>query len=226
MSQAHDGRDDRSGLAFFGTLAASVTHELNNVLSIIDQAGGLLGDLAAGAATGRAIDPRRLETIRERIGRQVSKGVGIVNHLNRFAHSIDESMGGFDAVAETENLVALALRFAELKKVRLEQAPCTEEIRGAGDAFALQQGLFACLRTILEGAEEGDRIDIGLRRDGEAGVLSVIGPVQPPAAAGDARLAEAERLMKSMGGSCQVRPDENGGTRFDLRFPAQSGSGA
>jgi len=214
------GRDGRGGLAFFGALAASVTHELNNALSIIDQAGGLLGDLAAGAAAGREIDPRRLETVRERIDRQVRKGVEIVNRLNRFAHSIDEPAGEFDAVAETENLVALTLRFAELKKVRLELAPGAEEIRARGDAFALQQALFACLRSALDGAEEGDRIEVRPRRDGGEGVLDVSGPARPAAGGDDARLAEAERLMETLGGSCRARSGEGGGAAFELRFPA------
>jgi len=216
--------EEHGGLAFFGTLAASVTHELNNVLSIIDQAGGLLGDLAAGAAAGRAIDPRRLETVRERIDRQVRKGVGIVNRLNRFAHSIDEPAGEFDAAAEVENLVALTLRFAELKKVRLELASCAEEFHARGNAFALQQALFLCLRIVLEGAAEGDRIDVRLGRDGASGVVGVTGPARPSADQGDPRLAEAGRLMESLGGSCRAGAGEAGGAFCELRFPAVPGS--
>jgi len=218
-------RGGRGGLAFFGALAASVTHELNNALSIIDQAGGLLGDLAAGAAAGRPIDPRRLETVRERIDRQVRKGVEIVTRLNRFAHSIDEPEGEFDAVAETENLVALTLRFAELKKVRLELAPCAERIGVRGDAFALQQALFACLRAALDGAEEGDRIEVRPRREGAEGVLAVHGPGRVEATGEAAPPAGVERLMETLGGSCRARPGEDGGAVLELRFPAAPASG-
>jgi len=89
VSRRREESLERNGLVFFGTLTASVTHELNNVLSIIDQTRGLLEDLAVGAASGRAIDPARLETIATRIDRQVRKGVEIMSCLNRFAHSLD-----------------------------------------------------------------------------------------------------------------------------------------
>ena len=220
MSAADDDRSGRGGLVCFGMLAASVTHEMNNVLSIIDQAGGLLGDLTAGAAAGRPIDPQRIETVRERIDRQVRKGVEIVNRLNRFAHSLDEPAGRFDVIGETENLVGLTLRFAELKKVRLELAPCTEELLAVGDAFSAQQALFACLRTALDGAGEGDRIEVRPWRDGELAVVSISGPGASAGEEGEPRLAEAERLMEALGGSCQVRPEEAGGTCFELRIPA------
>lgn len=226
MSAADDDRAGRGGLVCFGMLAASVTHELNNVLSIIDQAGGLLGDLTAGAAAGQAIDPRRIETVRERIDRQVRKGVGILNRLNRFAHSIDEPAARFDVVGETENLVGLTRRFAELRQARLELAPCAEEILVAGDAFALQQALFACLRIALDGAGEGDRIDIRLRRDGDEAVVELRGPAPLAGDGKEPRLAEAEGLMASLGGSCLVRSAPAGGVEFELRVPAAAGSGA
>ena len=225
MSAADDDRGGRGGLVFFGTLAASVTHELNNALSIIDQAGGLLGDLSAGATEGRTIDPRRVETVHERIDRQVRKGVEILNRLNRFAHSIDEPAARFDLVAETVNLLGLTRRFAELRQVRLELAPCAEEILVAGDAFALQQALFACLRTALDGAGEGDRIDVRPRRDGDQAVVAVSSPAAPPPEEGEPRLAEAARLMASLGGSCRVRSAAAGGAEFELRIPAAAGSG-
>lgn len=226
MSPADQDRAGRGGLDFFGTLTASVTHELNNALSIIDQAGGLLGDLAAGAAAGRPLDPRRIETVRERIDRQVRKGVEIVNRLNQFSHSIDEPAGRFDVVAETENLVGLTVRFADLKKVRLELAPCDEELEADGDAFVLQQALFACLRSALDGAAEGDRIEVRPRREGGSVVISVRGPALAPSDERNAVPDEAARLAELLGGSCRVLPREAGGTELELRIPAVPGSGA
>ena len=226
MSPADDARAGRGGLDFFGTLTASVTHELNNALSIIDQAGGLLGDLAAGAAVGRPVDPRRIETVRERIDRQVRKGVEIVNRLNRFSHSIDEPAGRHDVLAETENLVGLTVRFAELKKVRLELAACDEPLEADGDAFVLQQALFACLRSALDGAAEGDRIEVRPRREAGSVVIGVSGPPRAPAGEEEVVPDEAVRLAEALGGSCRTVPREAGGTELELRIPAAPGSGA
>jgi len=162
----------REGVAFFGAVAASVTHELNNVLSTIDQAGGLLGDMVARAASGAAIDPHRVETVRERIDRQVKRGVEIVQRFNRFAHSMDDPGGAFEASAVLSNLLGLTGRFADLKRVRLERGEWTD-VEGAGDAFAMQQIVFAGLKQALAESSDGERIEVGLRRDGDDGVVSI-----------------------------------------------------
>jgi signal transduction histidine kinase len=223
VSRGGEQSSERSALEFFGTLTASVTHELNNVLSIVDQARGLLGDLTALAGSGRGIDPRRLETIGERIDRQVRKGVEILNRVNRFSHSLDDPGAEFDADAEAENLVSLARRFADLKKVRLEFAPSADEVRSGGDAFALQQGIFICLRMILNDSEEGDRIACSVRRDGNDAVISISASAHCNLAGDDLRIRDLARLMGLLDGVHRVQTDEHGGTSFELRFPVAAG---
>jgi signal transduction histidine kinase len=222
VTRGREGFDERDGLAFFGTLTAGVTHDLNNVLSAIDQARGLLEDLAAGAAAtpGRAIDPRRIATVGERVDRQVRKGVRTLSCLNQFAHSLDNADGPFDIGAETENLVSLAGRFADLKKVRLDFTPDQETVRGTGDAFVLQQGLFICLWKILEESEEGDRIKVGVRHDADDAVVSIIASTRCTARKDDSQIQQVTRLMESLDGTCSVSVDDHDGTVFELRFPA------
>ena len=72
-------------LAFFGAITASVSHELNNVISIVYQTAGLLNDLLAGAQRGRPISDERLEQIAIRIGEQTERGAAIIKRLNAFA---------------------------------------------------------------------------------------------------------------------------------------------
>ena len=47
----------------------------------------------ARAGAGRAIDPRRIGRVSERVDRQVRKGVRIMRSLNRLAHSLDNADG-------------------------------------------------------------------------------------------------------------------------------------
>lgn len=178
MSPQRDPSPDRRAELFFGALAASVTHELNNVFSTIDQAAGMLGDLAARGASGGAIDPGRLETVGARIDRQVKRGVEIVTRFNRFAHSADEPDAEFDAVALLENLLGLVGRFADLAKVQLERGDW-QELRGAGDAYALQETVFENLREILAVSSAGDRVSIGLQREGDSGIVTLTGTARP-----------------------------------------------
>jgi len=223
MSRGREGSLERGGLVFFGTLTASVTHELNNVLSIVDQARGLLKDLTVGAGAERGVDPRRLQTIQERIERQVTKGVEILNRVNRFAHCLDDPGAEFDVGAEAENLVSLARRFADLKNVPLEYEPGGEAARCTGDSFTLQQCIFLCLQMVLEASEEGDRISVGLRRDGADALISVSGSARCIAADQDPRIRQLGDLMELVRGTHRARTGERGGTVFELRFPVASG---
>lgn len=223
MSPKRGGSVEHDGLVFFGTLAASVTHELNNVLSIVDQARGLLNDLTVGAGKGRPIDPRRLETVQERIDRQVRKGVDIVNRLNRFAHSLDDPEGHFDTGAETKNLVSLARRFADLKNVRLECTPCEDEIRASGDGFALQQAIFACLQKILEESEEGDRIEVGVRGEADDAIVAISASARFTVRDNDLLNQRLNRLMESLNGSHCIRTDESRAVTVELRIPTAPG---
>ena len=66
------------GLQFSGSMTASISHELKNVLAIVNENGGLLGDLAMLVAKGRPLDPERLKTISGNIHRQVQRADVII----------------------------------------------------------------------------------------------------------------------------------------------------
>ena len=52
-----------TGLQFFGRISASISHELKNVLAIINENAGLLEDLTSMADRGKPIDSARLKAI-------------------------------------------------------------------------------------------------------------------------------------------------------------------
>lgn len=221
MSGAPDSPEERDELAFFGTVVASVTHELNNILSVIDQVGGLLGDLATKTRDGEAVDPQRLKTLRGRIDRQVRKGVEIVQHLNSFAHSLDDPHGPFDASESLEDLLALSARFADLQKVGVVRTEWTDW-SGIGDAFLFQQGVHEALRRVLAESTEGDRIEIDSRRDGSAGVVSISGSAKSSVHDDDDAVRRLAGVMRALGGEHRLRTNDRGGTVLELRLPTWS----
>jgi hypothetical protein len=221
VSDAPDGRAERDELAFFGVVVASVTHELNNVLSIIDQVGGLLGDLATKAAVGGRVDPERLKTLHGRIDRQVRKGIEIVHHLNGFAHSLDDPRGPFDASETLEDLLALSARFADLRKVGVVRTDWVDW-SGTGDAFLFQRGVHEAFGRILAEANEGDRIEIDSRRDGGAGVVSISGSAKSSVQDDDEAVRRLAGVMRALGGEYRLGTNDRGGTVLELRLPTRS----
>ncbi len=165
-SKAREWLNER-GLAFFGKITASVTHELNNVMSIIEQVSGLLDDLCAGAESGRPLEPEKIRGISERIGKQVERGVSIIQRMNKFAHSVDEPVKNFDLVELTENLVELSRRFAGLRKLKIEWRPPDARVMLVSKPFLLEQVIFM-------------GIDAAMQRSRREGVIRI--EVQPDAA--------------------------------------------
>lgn len=145
-------------LAFFGAVTASVSHELNNVISIIDQTAGLIEDMIAGEERGVPISIERLGTASATVRRQTGRGLDIIHKLNRFAHSADLPLVEFDINEVLTNLVGLTQRLASLKRSELEFKPTAEAVKITGNPFLLQQILFSAIRLVLTVVEPNDKI--------------------------------------------------------------------
>jgi signal transduction histidine kinase len=94
-------------LAFFGKVSASISHELKNVMAIISETAGLLGDLSDMASTGKPIAPDMLKSCTDSIVEEIQRGFSTIRQMNRFAHSVDtpaESVNLMDMLDLTINL--------------------------------------------------------------------------------------------------------------------------
>jgi len=217
-----NGADDEkllgiNGLAFSGAIIASVTHELNNVHSIIDQTSGLLEDLLAVAGPDRPVLPERLQSITEKIQAQTRRGVGIIKRLNTFAHSVDEPVREFEINQLLENLIELSRRFANLKKAELEVEYLPEPVSLVSNPFLLQQAVYLCYRQLLVDAEKGHTIRISIGRDNDG--LGIVLTKQPPdSAATEFDAGYVKLIMSRLGGGYDLKHDENQ-TGFTLRLP-------
>lgn len=167
------------GLAFFGRVSASVSHELNNVISIIDQTAGLLEDLLAGAGRGRPITNDRLESIVLSLQKQTQRGLTIIKRLNTFAHGTDSPQLEFDINDAVANLGELCQRLAGLKRVTLEVHLVDQPLNVIGSPFALQQALFAAIGQVFAVAERDNLVEVTVTiANGSLQVL-VSGPAIP-----------------------------------------------
>jgi signal transduction histidine kinase len=201
------------GLAFFGAITASVSHELNNVISIIDQTAGLLEDLLIGAQSGRAIEPERLARVAESIANQTNRGVKIIKRLNTFAHSADSPDLEFEPNELVRNLMALSQRFADMKRVELEVRYADSEIKLTGSPFRIQQAVFLPVRWLLSVAPAGERITVSVEQRGDGACLIVEGPAAAGGETFDLRYLEL--LVDRSRGTLETR-SESGRTVFEL----------
>jgi len=165
-----------SQLRFFGKITASVSHEINNVFSVINENSGLLSDWVMRGSRGKPLDPEKLRRVSETIQKSIGRGQKIIKRLNHFSHSVDQPRKEFDVGEVLENIIALSRRLAYQKRVdlvvKLPDNPVTIE----SNPFALQQAVFNCIAWFLQESQTEDRISIELEKDGSGGVIIITGP--------------------------------------------------
>lgn len=168
------------GLRFFGTMTASISHELKNALSIINEGAGLLEDLAAMSARGMALDPARLVPLGEKIRRQVQRADLFIKRLNRFAHTIDVPRGAVDLEQMLRQACELAERFAAMREVVLEVAPPPDPVCVTSAPFLLQNVLWLCLDVAMQSIDAGQHLRLEAEKT-DAGARIRIGAPSGPA---------------------------------------------
>ena len=150
----------RTGLAFFGKMTASISHEIKNVLAIINENAGLLEDITLMAERGTPVDPDRLKTQAARIKNQVRRADGIVKNMNKFAHSVDESLMSVDLTELAELLAALSERFAYTRGVKLEHAPMRSSATITTNPFLLENLVWLCLDFAMDRTGSGKTVGL------------------------------------------------------------------
>jgi C4-dicarboxylate-specific signal transduction histidine kinase len=149
-----------SGLRFFGSISGTISHELKNVLAIINENAGLLEDLALLAGRGTALDPERLISIATKVKNQVERGGGILKNLNQFSHSLDETFRAVELNETIELFLKLTERFAAMRgvAVKARYAPDPLQVRTA--PFYLINLLWLCLDFALNAAGADNLVEI------------------------------------------------------------------
>jgi light-regulated signal transduction histidine kinase (bacteriophytochrome) len=107
-------------LKFFGRISASISHELKNSLSIVNENAGLVEDLVLLAEKGRSLDIERVKSLSVSIRRQVKRTDEIIRNMNKFAHSVDMEIKAVDIQEHLELIGAVSARLLAARNITLE----------------------------------------------------------------------------------------------------------
>ena len=136
-------------LAFFGKIAASVTHELRNVLAVINESNGLMADFLAMMREAPFPHREKFQRSVQKIEEQVRRGVEITSRFNRFAHSMDHPCADIDLNTIVTQTVSLAQRLAALRNVELKGAVCDHPVMLFANAFRIQMALTMAIEAFI-----------------------------------------------------------------------------
>jgi len=191
-------------LAFFGAITASISHELNNVLSIINEYSGLLDDMVSGENTDKPVENERIQRIALNIAKQIKREQGLIKLLNRFAHRVDTPLVKFNLNELVRDITRLSQRFASLKKIELGITIPEEQITLTNNPFAVQHVIFLCLKLALKHSNMTDCIDIKLDTNESQAVIKIESPAVKKHEEAENMIKFISVLLKNLGGDIEI----------------------
>ena len=154
-------------LAFFGKVNASISHELKNVMAIISETAGLLGDLSEMARGGAPVDPDMLTSSTDSIIEEIQRGFATIRQMNRFAHSVDTPVLSVDLMEILDLVRNLSGYLSFAGKTNLHA--------GEGSAFVattcpfiLQAIVYQAVVQTFQNAGPGAELDISVQSKNES----------------------------------------------------------
>lgn len=194
-----------AGLRFFGKMTASISHEIKNTLSIMNESAGLLDDLTVMAEKGMPLDPVRIKSHAGKIMKQIQRADGIVKLMNRFAHSVDEPVKSVDLFDMMEFVAALSARFASMRGVHLATPRPEKPITVQTNPFFLNHVLWMCLDFAMDKAGKGQTLVLAVGEEESRAMaifkgLGVIGSSAEPSFLGEG----SGTLMEMLGAEIEV----------------------
>lgn len=175
------GQVELAGIQFFGKMSASISHEIKNVLAVINENAGLLEDICCMADRGKPVDIARLKKIAVDVKDQVRRADRIVTVMSRFAHSADEPSTETDLGELTALLRLLTLRFAAMHGVAVETVAPPAPVCVTTSPFGLLNLLWICLDCAMTAAGSGQTVELVAEKTLEGGLIRLRTFEQPSA---------------------------------------------
>lgn len=200
------GRDHigEQELQYFGKVSASVSHELKNVLAILNENAGLLQDFAAMTAQGQALDPERIQRLAGTMLEQINRGDEIIKRMNRFAHSADNNRATVDVNELVTLVVELFGRTATNRGVKVEvKAPATT-VNINTDPFALETLLGNLLYRITEAVPDIRLLNLELGSQDDESQIRLTGLAEHTDIINIVETGEIKALLATLDGNADL----------------------
>ena len=216
--------EDRDA-AFVAEVTAGTTHEMRNILAIVKESAGLIGDLMYAFNRRGSLDQDKLTRSLGRIDAQVARGTELLANLNRFAHSLDHARDPIDVTREIQQLVSLCQFRARRKRHVLQVQPGGQNLTAVVDPFRFQMSLFGAVECCLEQLPEGSTVSISADRRDDRPTVEFTGrggdEAMLPTPTEAMRWSRLVELADGLGASVEVAESAYG---FRIRFPAADAS--
>lgn len=170
---------DRICVQVFAKVAAAISHEIKNTLSIINENAGLLDDLTQIAEPAAGVPSERIRSITGTIIRQVDRSNVIMKNIHLFAHSGDSRLGHANLSDLLLLMVALTSRQAAVKKISVT-VDCPADIPVSTHLLTFESLLYLTLSSLYHSCIDGGTIIVEAHRASSDITICFRGEVDSP----------------------------------------------
>ncbi len=211
--------------AFIAKITASTTHEIRNVLAIVRESAGLIGDMVRAFEKRGTVNREGMTRAVDRIDAQVSRGAEIVSNLNRLAHSLDNPQQELDLSQEVRQAAFLCRRFAQQRK-QMVRVVCEDDGRQTvASPLHLQMALCWGMECCLEQLPEGGSLLIRTGRYDDRPALDfVLDADEHPELASPAEADNWVGLTRALGNLGAVVETTDPACHFRILLPRSGGA--
>lgn len=220
MSKFHHANLRKGNLAFFGKIIAGQSHEVTNVLNIINEVAGLQADIILSTGAENPIKLERLGALCEKMQLQVNRGERILRNINRFAHSVDIPISVFDIQEALTNILFLSRRWTNLRKVELSGQFPEQSVAVESSPFLFKQAAFLGIDLILETSESLRNIIVGYRTSARTVEITIEGDGKLSGdVETDSKAGSLKALMVELGGRLDIIRGGDSRESLELEIP-------
>lgn len=170
---------------FMGAVTALTMHEMQNVLAIIRESAGLIGDILRVNAGVQFKHRPNMERTLEHITSNVERGKGLLEATSRLAHSPDDDLvESCDLAIYIRSVALLSERLARLRGAAVSFTPPSSPMPTAVGALSVLMIGYQAVQWAVGPSTKNGTVRLELERGKDFHVLTVEGPsdaVQDPA---------------------------------------------
>lgn len=155
----HDFNAEAACVKVFAMVTASVSHEVKNVLAVINENAGLLEDLVMMGGPEQGLPPEHVTKATGTISRQVERANIIMKNCNRLAHLGDRPVSQEPLAEILELMATLATRQADMKNIQLK-TECPPAIVIKAPMLPFASIIYLLLRAMIDEVESDSAITV------------------------------------------------------------------
>ena len=195
---------------FIGTVLASVTHEMQNVMAIIKESGALTDDILRLNAPLRLRHGDKLDSALENIQEQVGRGRDLMLMLNGFAHAAADHPAQSDIRRFARQIGVLAERMVRLKDCVMHVALDGPPLFVRANALLVMQSVYLGIAAAVENCPPGDTLRLTVMPADETGAHAGRTGLTVTTERNRAvpSLVALEPVMTQIGGQCRAHAGE------------------